>query len=119
MFTITKCANDITIYDRHMLAISACHQRSHTQMQFGNMLQEGLQLSLHYTYYFINLTKCIQEIIPLSGDAWGLSPDRYGQKHTKINCSKVKIYLLYKMTFLIFNGNYHQNLLIKILCERP
>ena len=25
MFTITKCANDITIYDRHMLAISACH----------------------------------------------------------------------------------------------
>ena len=38
----------------------------------------------------------------------------YGQKHANINCSKVQINLLYKMTFLIFDGSYHWNLLIKI-----
>ena len=38
----------------------------------------------------------------------------YGQKHVKINGDKVQMTLLYKMTFLIFNGTYHWNLLIKI-----
>ena len=38
----------------------------------------------------------------------------YGQKHAKINSSKIQIHLLYKMAFLIFNCNYYWNLLIKI-----
>ena len=87
---------------------------SHTQMQYGNVPQEGQQLNLPYTYYFIKLTKCIQKIISLSGGCLGAVIMVYGQKHAKINCSKVQINLLYKMTFLIFNGNYYWNLLIKI-----
>ena len=95
-------------------------KKCHTQMQYGYMPQEGLQLSLPYTYYFINLTKCTQEIISLSGGCLGAVTSQYvGQKHAKINCSKVQINLLYKMTFLIFNGNYCWNLLIKYLSERP
>ena len=37
-----------------------------------------------------------------------------GQKCVKINFNKVQMTLLYKMTFLIFNGIHHWNLLIKI-----
>ena len=93
---------------------------SHTQMQYGNMPQEGLQLILPYTYYFINLTKYIQKnYFPVRRMSRACHLTIYGQKHAKINCSKVQINLLYKMTFLIFNGNYCWNLLIKCLSERP
>ena len=38
----------------------------------------------------------------------------YGQRHAKINSNMVQINLMYNITFLIFNDNYHWNLLIKI-----